>query len=473
MDLQSRFDRIAGRLFPDGETVLLAVSGGIDSMCMTDLFFHAGISIAVAHCNFHLRGEESDGDSQLVSSWCSDHGVPFYRADFHTDRYAGEKGESIEMAARELRYGWFNSLCLELGLSVVAVAHNANDNAETLILNILRGAGVKGMTGMREDGMLPVHGSGIRLVRPLLSFSRKEIAAHVAENSVPYRDDSTNAQTRYKRNKVRHLVFPVFEEINPSFLTALSRDMANLRQVSEIADEYYGGVRGRIVRFEDASCLRIDVAALRHSGHRDYIIYRLLEPYGFSISDVNSLSSLLTGEGTFSGKLFRAGEWKLVTSSSEIIVSKEMPHATLSSEIREGDRCIVVEGEGRYELGDVSFTVSIIPRQELTGLRQPQGITIADAAAFRLPFLVRGWKAGDWMCPLGLHGRKKLSDMFVDLKFSLPDKEKALVAVIPGVNPHEDTGSLRVAALLGYRIDESVKVKESTGKILVIRLDNK
>lgn len=471
--MQKRFDNTVRGLFPDGGTVLLAVSGGIDSMCMADLFLHSGIPFAVANCNFHLRGEESDGDSMMVQEWCRHHGTGFHGRDFDTEAYAAEHGQSIEMAARELRYRWFGDLCREHGYVALAVAHNANDNAETMILNMLRGTGIKGMTGMKLMSMVPVPGSATPLCRPLLQFSRREIEGYVAAHEVPFREDSTNAETEFRRNRIRHLVFPELESINPSFLEALGRDMANLAQVSAVADSWYAHARAEVVSHESPDGLRISVQALRDKGNVGYLLYRILEQYGFPGSDIASLETLLDS-ATLSGKVFLAGDWQLVTSSSELIVRRApsgngIMRFSGTVPVAENDGCVVVEGPGIYELCGVRFSVSVEDRNPDMPLRQRDGVTAADAGTMGIPFLVRRWHAGDWMVPLGLHGRKKLSDMFVDLKMSLVDKETALVAVVPGMNPEPDP-PVRVAALLGRRIDESVKITPDSRKVVIVRI---
>ena len=206
--------------------LLVAVSGGIDSMCLAQKVRLEGGPFAVAHCNFGLRGEESDADEAFVRAWCSSHGIPIHVKRFDTQAFATAEGISVEMAARRLRYHWFGELCREHGYEAVAVAHNANDNAETLLLNLLRGTGLRGITGMKPSGFLPDPDYGdIPLLRPLLGMTRADIEAFAADQGLSWRDDSTNAQNDYKRNKIRNLVFPIFAEINPSFIQTLNRDM--------------------------------------------------------------------------------------------------------------------------------------------------------------------------------------------------------------------------------------------------------
>ena len=215
--------------------LLVAVSGGIDSMCLVEKVRLSGEPFAVAHCNFRLRGAESDSDEALVRSWAVSHGATCHVKSFDTTVYAQENKISIEMAARRLRYHWFGELCREHGYSAVAVAHNANDNAETLILNLLRGTGLKGLTGMKAEGFIPDPDfADIPLLRPLLGMTREEIEAFATEHNLTWREDATNAQNEYKRNKIRNLVFPVFREINPSFIQTLNEDMQRFSEGMEV-----------------------------------------------------------------------------------------------------------------------------------------------------------------------------------------------------------------------------------------------
>ena len=238
--------------------LLVAVSGGIDSMYLAEKVRRQGGPFAIAHCNFRLRGEESDGDEAFVRDWAERYGVPFHVRRFQTADYARDKGISIEMAARELRYRWFGALCREYGYEAVAVAHNANDNAETLLLNLLRGTGLKGILGMQEAGFLPDPEYGdIPLRRPLLSATREEITAFMRAEGLPWREDSTNGECHYKRNKLRNQVFPLLAEINPSFVRTLCRSMERFAEELSPKEETPApdrsrGISGRY-RLEEAS----------------------------------------------------------------------------------------------------------------------------------------------------------------------------------------------------------------------------
>lgn len=446
--MQERFDRILKGLLPDGEAVLLAVSGGVDSMCMAELFLNstAKVRFALAHCNFHLRGEESDSDETLVRAWAESHGVIFIKKDFDTKEYAASNGVSIEMAARELRYTWFAEVCRERGFAALAVAHNANDNAETMILNMLRGTGVKGMTGMRGSSLLP--GSDARLIRPLLGFTRKDIHEYAVSHGLQWHEDSTNADSAYKRNCIRNEVFPLFERLNPSFLTTLNEDMERFAQVQSVADEYVRSVSAEIARLEDNGLPVIERQKLTSKKDWEYVLFRLLEPFGFTSSVVADLASVLKSDGTVSGRTFVAHEYLAVTSAREIVIS---PVAELAEATD-----LTINGPGTYSLNGIEFSVSL--SDDVKDVKTSVGETKLDLP---FPFTIRHWQPGDWMRPLGMRGRKKLSDIFVDLKFSLTEKKKALVIA--------DEGS-HVLALVGHRIDDSVKVTKDTSSVTVIRL---
>ena len=436
--------------------VLLAVSGGIDSMCMADMFCRAGGEYAIAHCNFHLRGAESDADAEFVEKWASEHGVPFFRADFDTAAYASEHGISIEMAARELRYAWFARVAAQEGFDAVAVAHNANDNAETLILNLLRGTGLRGIRGMLTESLLPAEGR-IKLIRPLLGMTRAEIEAYAKERSVQYRVDSTNAENDAQRNRIRNEVFPEFAEINPSFVRKLNADMRHFAQADAIVDDYFRGAKAEILS-EDGT---ISVDKLLGFKHWEYLFFRLAEPCGFSEKTLESMVALLyeRAEGfpcTFAGKRFYSPTHVLETSSSGMAIRPR-------DEKADSDSSVTVFGPGDYHFKGRTVSIGFVKPESL---KQDEGVLICDASALPFPFFLRGWQAGDWMRPFGMGGRaKKLSDIFTDRKMSLSDKEDAIVVYSPAL---DDDGDGRVAAVAGLRMDEALRVREGSAKVLRI-----
>ena len=405
--------------------VLVAVSGGRDSMVLAEKVRREGGPFALAHCNFRLRGAESDADEALVRDWAARHGVPCHVQGFDTEAFAEAEGVSVEMAARRLRYRWFGQLCREHGYEAVLTAHHAGDNAETFFLNLLRGSGIKGLCGMQEEGFLPDPDYGdIPLRRPLLKMTRAEIDALAAAWKLPWREDRTNAENTVKRNKLRNQVFPVLREINPSFEETLADDMERLRLVEQIADDFYA---------EHAPLVwdgrRVDTTLLKTLPHWEYILYRILAQEGMSPS--------------------------LVAQATDVVRSGQ-------SGRRVGD---FVSASGRLvreeAVGAPEITVSEEPWEPGRSPVMPEGVLAVDADKVHGTLVADRWVAGDWIRPLGMRGRKKLQDWFKDRHFSLMDKRRAVIVRDSGLaDPHH------VVAVAGHTIDEAYKITAATRRIL-------
>ncbi len=459
--MQTRFDRIlaSSGLRPP---LLLAVSGGVDSMVLANLFLHASDpafrDFSVAHCNFHLRGKDSDADEASVVSWCGRNGVRCFRADFDTAAEAGREGESVEMAARRLRYGWFASLCAGHGFSAVVVAHHQDDNVETMLLNLLRGTGTKGLCGMRRLTLAPDSPAGVPVFRPLLDFSREEILSYARDRGLSWREDLSNTDVNIKRNRIRREFFPLLSQINPSFRQTLTEDMDRIREVQEIADESFRKVEAAVAEAPgEGELLRLSIGELLSSGHLHYYLHRFLSPCGFPAAAVDDLTRLLSGGGPTAGHSFIGDGCRAEVSSTHVTVVPEDSATALPEPL-------TVSAPGRYRIGGIGFEVDLVPLPE--DLHTEEGVLLFDADRLPFPFTVRPWRAGDWMCPLGLmtssgrQGRKKLSDIFTDGKYSASRKRKALV--IEGEGSH-------VSALLCSRIDASVRVTETSARVGRIR----
>lgn len=444
---------------------LLAVSGGVDSMCLAHLFLKAvgNQGFAVAHCNFSLRDEESDGDEALVTDWADAHGVRLHVKRFDTRAYAAMSGLSIEMAARELRYRWFAALCEENGYKVLAVAHNANDNAETLLLNLLRGTGLNGLACMSESSAIPYAGeSDAVLYRPLLEFTRKQIEGYAFAEKLAYRNDSTNFSSEYRRNCLRNDVFPFFEKINPSFVRTLNRDVSYFSAASAIVDQW---CREQAARVVDESGTVVSVSGLMEIPQWRYLLYYILSPFGFNSQVLESVENLLASGRTLSGKRFESATHVLHTGRDTLTVSslEEVPRMTVQNE-----PLVTVRSAGTYVFNGRTFMVQLLPWTSDMPLRQPSGVIVMDADRLKLPFVCRRWRQGDWMVPFGMKGRKKISDLFADLRYDFRAKEEAVVVVdvqTPGMAEKQ-----HVSGLLGERIDDRYKVGPDTRNIVKITL---
>ena len=407
--------------------VLVAVSGGRDSMVLAEKVRRSGGPFAVAHCNFRLRGAESDADEALVREWTGRMGVTCHVRAFDTEEVAASEGISLEMAARRLRYRWFGQLCREHGYEAVLVAHHAGDNAETFFLNLLRGSGVKGLCGMQEEGFLPdPEYADIPLLRPLLHTSRAEIDALAAAWEVPYRDDRTNAENTVKRNKLRNQVFPILREINPSFEQTLSQDMERLRMVERIADAFY---REHAALVWDGR--RVDTTLLKTSPDWEYLLYRILD-----------------GEGM---------EPPLIAQATEIVRSGQSGRRA-GAFISASGRLVKEEAAGVPEiiLEELAWEPGRSPVM-------PEGVLAVDADKVHGELVADRWVAGDWIRPLGMRGRRKLQDWFKDRHFSLVDKRRAVIVRDSGLaDPHH------IVAVAGLVIDDAYRITPSTRRILRI-----
>lgn len=463
--MQKRFDLILDEFLGllgrgDREScILLAVSGGVDSLTMAELFAHSSLKFrfAIAHCNFRLRGEESDADAAFVTAWAGRAGVTLHSRSFDTAEYARSRSVSTEMAARELRYRWFDSLCEEYGYDAIAVAHNANDNAETLFLNILRGSGINGLIGMKGISPSPCGGKS-PLMRPMLTFTRDQIEGYARSRGLHWREDRTNAETEYRRNRIRNLVFPVFETINPSFIRTVNRDMTLYASAAAIADDYFrslGDFRDSAPQGE----IRLDLGRILSSGHCGYVLYRLLEPFSFNSAVIASLESLLKSGRTVSGKIFLSPTHRLLTSSTHLIISER------KDDMQDEASELTVDGEGNYEFNGVLIKVEIVRRTADFPLRQTGGRIAMDASSVPMPFVLRRRRDGDWFRPLGMRGRKKLSDWFTDRKYDIAAKDASIILSALG---GETGNSSHILAVLGGTVDDSVRINDDTDRILLI-----
>jgi tRNA(Ile)-lysidine synthase len=419
--------------------LLLAVSGGIDSMVMAHLFLRCRSDIGIAHCNFRLRGAESDGDEAFVRRFAIKHDIPFHFIRFDTTGYAGEKGISIQMAARELRYRWFEEIRLQHGYDFIVLAHNMNDNIETFLINLTRGTGIAGLTGMKPRFN--------RIIRPLLFATRNAIENYSREFKVKFREDRSNSDTKYTRNKIRHSIVPLFREINPSFDSTITETAERLGEVNEIFAGFISGIREKAIFTRDG-ITHVKLNHLKGITPKRTILYELLRPFGIGPRQLEELMELSEGK---TGSQLITDKTRLIKNRNEILITP-----------LESSSGIVYEAATLKELRQFPFIRSASVRKRGDGFSIPSSTAVAclDYDKIEFPLKIRSWIHGDYFQPLGMKSKKKLSDFFVDQKYSLPEKEKQLILESAG----------RIAWVMGIRIDDRFKVTLKTGKTLVIRL---
>ena len=421
--------------------VILALSGGIDSMVLADMLLQSKADFVVAHCNFHLRGEESDGDEQFVRDYASRNGLTIYVKQFDTETYAKEHGISIEMAARDLRYAWFEGLRQQLGYDYIAVAHHADDQLETFFINLLRGAGIRGLKGMQ-----PVNG---HIIRPLLDVSRAEIQQYAEEHHLQWREDHTNAETLYLRNKIRHELLPVIDNISKEGRSAILKSISHLASENELYRELVHeklasvtSLRGALATkqsnqnyFGSGWIAALHFVPLAMTGG-EQLLFEWLRDYGFNSDQVHFIHEALNNgqPGTsFFSKTHRVTIERDGLELTEIC-QQEMP-LDLSYEQIPNDNSFVL---------DTSPQVAQLDYDKLT-----------------FPLQLRKWQAGDRFHPLGMRGSKLLSDFFVDQKMTTRQKEECHVLT---------TADGQIVWAVGRRIDDHFKVTDKTKTILIVRM---
>ena len=431
-------------LFTHDDKILLTVSGGVDSMVLMSLTAAAGYRFGVAHCNFQLRGKESDEDELLVEHEATRLGVEFFNKRFDTTAEMERTGESMEMAARRLRYAWFRELCDEHGYTVIAIAHHINDSIETFFINMLRGTGLRGLTGINNHVG--------RIVRPLMFTNRKEIHDYAVAHRIPFREDSSNRSTKYLRNKVRIGLIPMLKEITPQFTTIMRRNVSRLSQAQDFISSAMSIIKRDVIE-QDGDIRTIKVQSINPSLPRNFVIYEILsEEYGFKGDVVDALCHALDNNST--GRRFYAREWVAVVDRGDIVVSP----------IAEDDDCeVVVERRTlRSYVGGSVLYYQYCDIDFIDTLDQGENVALIDADKLQYPLRLRRWREGDWFQPFGMSGRKKISDYLIDKKVSMAQKSRQFV-LLSGDD---------IVWVVGRRLDDRFAVTKRTERVLRIVRDN-
>lgn len=429
------FTYTLSRLCPPDQRMLLAVSGGVDSMAMLHLFYTAGYKIGVAHCNFQLRDAESDEDEELVQKTCKQWNIPFHTQRFETNNYAAVNGLSTQIAARELRYAWFREVMQAHAYDKLATAHHLNDNLETTLLNFVRGTGISGMKG------IPLTTDNI--IRPLLAFTKKELKDYANDNQLSWREDASNATDDYDRNQLRHQVIPKLEELNPALEGTFKRTNQRLQGAAAVFQLGLDQLRKQFMT-EEKNRITISTDLLQHITFPEVVLWELLKDFGFNHTQC---ADAVAAAGQ-SGKRFLSAGYQLTTDRKAWIVAPVAGEMS-ATEIQSNDKKIT--------LGTLELTLEKTPGNSIS--RNP-AIAQLDAGKVAFPLTWRKWKEGDTFAPLGMDNQKKLSNFFIDAKVPRTDKDEATVL--------ESNGN--IIWVVGYRIDNRYKITDQTKEVLQLTL---
>lgn len=418
-------------LFEPGEKLVLAVSGGVDSMVLTDLMQKVGSHFVVAHCNFHLRGAESDGDEQLVREYAEKHNLQCFVKHFDTERFAAENGVSIEMAARDLRYAWFEELRQRLGFDKIVLAHHADDQIETFFINLLRGAGLHGLKGMKPK-------NGV-LIRPLLCASREQIHRYAVENHIVWREDHTNAETVYLRNKIRNRLMPLMDEISAEARNSIGKSIGLLASENELYRQLLDEKFSQLIEV-DGSAQSIKKSVFQcDNGFQ--LLFEWLRQYGFNTDQCRFI---------FEGLKNGVGK-RFYSTSHQVTIEREVLQLTEISE--KSDETYTIEvGQEDFDL-PFMMHCAYFEKWEGFEVEKKSSVGTFDLDKIDFPLTLRHWQKGDRFHPFGMKGSKLLSDFFVDQKYTNNQKENQWLLV---------SANGDILWVVGQRIDDRYKVQKDT-----------
>ena len=427
------------KLFLPTDKVILAVSGGLDSVVMTQLFHEAGFNFAIAHCNFHLRGKESYEDQIFIKNLAQTFNVPFFAKSFNTSGFAETEKISMQMAARDLRYAWFNELLTKEKYQYLATAHHQNDIVESILFNLIKGTDIHGFHGVKvktDD-----------IIRPLLFSNREEIKNYAEEKKLAWREDSSNESTKYQRNFIRHKIIPQLKNINPNFEETFLQTTEKIKAVESIFREKKEELKDKFFK-KEKDHIAIDIKAFSDETEGLVFIYEILRPYDFNYADVKNLF-----RSSNTGKMIESETHIAVRDREKFIITPKKNH---TEEI-----LYISKEENIHRSDNLLLKISSLDNKNFKIPSSPD-IACIDRDKIKFPLQIRAWREGDYFMPFGMNSKKKLSDFLIDHKIPLNLKENIKVLV------SEDT----IVWVIGMRIDNRFRVSEHTTKILQFTKEN-
>ncbi|WP_298420516.1 tRNA lysidine(34) synthetase TilS [uncultured Kordia sp.] len=421
--------------FLQEQKLLIAISGGLDSVVMTHLFHTLGYNIRLAHCNFQLRGTESDEDELFVKNLANTLNVELHTKAFETKTYATEHKESIQMAARSLRYEWFQELATTFKYDYILTAHHADDALETFLINLSRGTGIDGLTGIPENNG--------NIVRPLLPYTRSELKNYAKSNNIQWREDSSNASTKYIRNKIRHDIVPLLKELHPTFTENFQATQQHLQESKQIVKSSIEQLKTTVITEVADGSLQIDIKKIQETAYPKAYLFELLHSYGFTAW--KDVVDLLDGQ---SGKQLFSKKYRLI-KDREYLLLQPIQNEEKINEIEILDTTKNITNPIKLQLEEVATMTT-------TG----SSVLYVDKKLLKFPLIVRKWKNGDYFYPFGMKGKKKLSKYFKDEKYSLIDKENQWLLCNEG----------QIVWVIGKRSDNRYKLTQPTNTIIKFTL---
>ena len=426
------------QLFKAHQKVLLAVSGGIDSMVLLHLFERSGFNYGIAHCNFNLRGDESDADEQFVRDQVQQHGTPAYFESFETEEFARLKGISIEMAARELRYAYFEKVRKENGYDYIATAHHSDDLIETFFLNLTRKTGIKGLTGIKEK-------SGV-LIRPMLFTGRIEIEQYAAKEYIEFREDSSNNEVIFQRNFLRHKILPLFSELNPAFKKNFLASIENLKDAEKVYSGFLDAEKQEVFS-GFGNEFRVNIYRLEVSPYPRTLLLEILSEFNFNAAVIDEVYNSLKTEP---GKQFFSKTHRLVKDREQLFISEIK---------QEEEKIYYIEKDDMELFSPFIISIEKIDAEGFEVIKE-QKVACVDMDEIEFPLLIRKWKQGDYFQPLGMTGFKKLSDFFIDQKIPLHEKENIWLLC----------SGKKIVWIMGHRLDNRFKLTKESKQVLKIEM---
>ncbi len=426
---------------PDNK-ILAAVSGGIDSVVLCEVLHKLKYTFALAHCNFGLRAEDAEADQLFVKKLAKKYDVPFFTENFNTRAFAEQEKLSIQMAARTLRYAWFEQVRQQEGYDYIATAHHSNDTTETILLHLTKGTGIAGLHGIpAKNGYI---------IRPMLSVTKDDIYDFVTTNKLIWREDVSNETTKYQRNKIRHEVIPILKEINPNLEETMQHTAERVSHAESIVAAYIENLREQSIK-EAENAFYISLGPLQNATGLPVVLHELLRPFNFSYSVVLELVEALEG---ISGKQFESPSHTLVKDREQLVITPK--------NLSNFGSISIAEGQTEAEMGNLYFSIRYIDADKYK-LNTKPNVAALDAELLKFPLKLRAWQEGDWFIPLGMNGKKKISDLLIDKKVPANLKGQTLVLV----------SDQSIAWVVDQRLDNRFKVSDKTQQVVEITLDRR